>query len=376
MDSNPPRRPLLITRLPLPFLLTPPLVITLTTILLHLFFSFLRDPNIALLYSQCHARSRLSFLSHIPVLGAPACFLVSFWLETLDSFRGRVIMGALLGFVVGLVTVTTLESKRVANQRDGMLKRSGLWVWAPFVVLGGVAVTGWGVPGLVRRGKQVSEVQPGAEGGEAVRVLAMKADGVAVPVSIALGLVVPAVVMVAMRSPLAVGLFLLFPVWTSLLRKVIRVVLTQFQDETWTATLHLSSSSLNLVAVYALPVLLSVVAHVFLLYNVTTKRDDSQEMTRSTLRFILIDLAGLVAGVLYWVLVEAGWMAAVIFAVGTLLAGPGAGVSLAWGWREIGGEWKSFERGEGTRAVAVGSTVGSPTEERGNAVDEETPLLR
>lgn len=375
MDS-PPRHPLLISRLPLPLLLTPPLAITLTTLLLHLFFSFLRDPNIALLYSQCHARSRLHFLSHIPALGAPSCFLVSFWLETLDSFRGRVIMATLLGFVVGLVTVTTLESKRVANQRDGLVKRPGLWVWAPYVVLGGVAVTGWGVPGLVRRGKEVSEVRPGAEGGEEVRVLAMRADGVAVPLSIALGLVVPALVLVWMRSPLAVGGFLLFPVWTSLLRKVVRVVLTQFQDETWTATLHLSSSRVNLVAVYALPILLSAVAHGFLLYNLIARRDDSQEMTRSTLRFILIDLAGLTAAVLYWVLVEAGWRAAAVFVVATLLAGPGAAVSLAWGWREIGGDWKTFGRGRGTRAVAVGSTVGSPTEERGNAVDEETPLLR
>jgi hypothetical protein len=118
------------------------------------------------------------------------------------------------------------------------------------------------------------------------------------------------------------------------------------------------------------------VAHGFLLYNLIARRDDSQEMTRSTLRFILIDLAGLTAAVLYWVLVEAGWMAAAVFVVATLLAGPGSGVSLAWGWREIGGDWKTFGRGGGTRAVAVGSTVGSPTEERGNAVDEETPLLR
>ncbi|RKU47920.1 hypothetical protein DL546_009306 [Coniochaeta pulveracea] len=300
MDSSPSRPPLLISRLPLPLLLTPPLVITLTTFLLHLFLSFLRDINIPLLYSQCHARSRLHFLSRIPVLGAPSCFLVSFWLETLDSFRGRVIMATLLGFVVGLVTVTTLESKRVANQRDGLVKRPGLWVWAPFVVLGGVSVTGWGVPGLLRRGKE---------------------------------------------------------------------------GETWTTTLHLSSSRLNLVAVYALPILLSVVAHGYLLYNLVTRRDDSHEVTRSTLKFILIDLGGLLTAVLYWVLVEAGWMAAAVFVVATLLAGPGAGVSLAWGWREIGGEWKTPGR-TGTRAVAVGSTVGTPTEEGGNAIDEETPLLR
>lgn len=375
MDSSPSRPPLLISRLPLPLLLTPPLVITLTTFLLHLFLSFLRDINIPLLYSQCHARSRLHFLSRIPVLGAPSCFLVSFWLETLDSFRGRVIMATLLGFVVGLVTVTTLESKRVANQRDGLVKRPGLWVWAPFVVLGGVSVTGWGVPGLLRRGKEVSEVRPGAENGEAVRVLAMRADGVAIPVSVALGLVVPAVVMVWTRSPLAVGAFLLFPVWTSFLRKGIRVLLTRFQGETWTTTLHLSSSRLNLVAVYALPILLSVVAHGYLLYNLVTRRDDSHEVTRSTLKFILIDLGGLLTAVLYWVLVEAGWMAAAVFVVATLLAGPGAGVSLAWGWREIGGEWKTPGR-TGTRAVAVGSTVGTPTEEGGNAIDEETPLLR
>ncbi|CRK48715.1 hypothetical protein BN1723_008162 [Verticillium longisporum] len=67
-------RPLLI---PLPLLA----VLTLAVIVVH------ADVNTALLFSQCHARSRLPSVSWIPGLGATLCFALSFFQLALASVR-------------------------------------------------------------------------------------------------------------------------------------------------------------------------------------------------------------------------------------------------------------------------------------------------
>ena len=67
------------------------------------------DTNIAMLYSQCHARARLPFISKtIPLLGTPICFLVSFFQEAVASAHKTMpLMAGVLSFIgdqnVGLV---------------------------------------------------------------------------------------------------------------------------------------------------------------------------------------------------------------------------------------------------------------------------------
>ncbi|KAJ4306046.1 hypothetical protein N0V88_000841 [Collariella sp. IMI 366227] len=114
MDTPTPRRrprpPL--HHLSLRYLLIPPLLLALltgVTLFLH------SDTNTYMLYSQCHARSRLPWLSHIPLLGSPFCFLVSFFQEAIASVRAFGLMAVILGFVAGLLTVSTVESARVCN---------------------------------------------------------------------------------------------------------------------------------------------------------------------------------------------------------------------------------------------------------------------
>ncbi|KAJ9129849.1 hypothetical protein NKR19_g10167, partial [Coniochaeta hoffmannii] len=104
MDGPPPpgrrasRPP--IHHLPLPALLVVPFLLAAATVAL--LFVHAEPINIPLLWSQCHARSRAAWLSRIPVLGTPSCFLVSFFKEAVASTRGRVVVGEVAGFVGGL----------------------------------------------------------------------------------------------------------------------------------------------------------------------------------------------------------------------------------------------------------------------------------
>ncbi len=121
------------------------------------------DTNIPMLYSQCHARSRLRWLSRIPVLGAPSCFLVSFFQEALASTRAAGTMAAILSFVGGLLTVSLVEAARVCNAPNKLIKYPTL-PWIVFNLIGGAAVCGAGhragVPSPRAAGHRQPESRP------------------------------------------------------------------------------------------------------------------------------------------------------------------------------------------------------------------------
>ena len=129
--------------------------------------------------------------------------------------------------------------------------------------------------------------------------------------------------------------------------------------------LYLEESRLWTGLVYAVPVLCSVVAHGFLVWNLAAGREDRQEMTRATTRFIEIDAGLIGVTVLYWLLVEAGWRVALVMLLASVVLGPGAGVCLAWVYREA--------KVNPDRSVTVVAVGARPSDA---GPDEETPLLR
>ncbi|KAH6846976.1 hypothetical protein B0I37DRAFT_374012 [Chaetomium sp. MPI-CAGE-AT-0009] len=200
-----------------------------------------------------------------------------------------------------------------------------------------------------------------------LRHVRVRAEGWAVPVAVAGGFVVPAVVMLMTDSAVAVGVWLLFPVWVSLLRRAVRgLVVRVLGRERWGGSAHLERSWTAVVGVYAVPVLCSVLAHAYLIWSLT-QPDDRREMTRSTLRLITVDAFFLGLTVLYWVLVEAGWRAALVMVGTSVLLGPGAGICAAWVYRE-----RAVDLDRSVTVVAVGSR--RPSEDADPS--EETPLLR
>jgi hypothetical protein len=358
---------------PLRYLLVAPVLLAITTGVVLFVHS---DTNTYMLYSQCHARSRLPWLSRVPVLGSPVCFLVSFFQEAAASVRAFGLMAVILSFVAGLLTVSTVEAARICNAPSVLIAYpTGLWLI--FDLIGGAIV--WElviIPAFFHRSRAIiaARKQGGPQQlsgpadpvfGESMRHLAKVAEAVAIPVAVAVGCVVPSVLMLTLDHPVAVLVWLFFPVWVSLVRQAVRR-LVLLLGEVWHGSLHLESNRLALLGVYAVPILCSVLAHAHFIWTLT-QPDDRKEMTRSTLKFITIDAFFVGLTVLYWILVEAGWRVAAVMAGASLVLGPGAGICIGWIYRE-----QTVDPDRSVTVVAVGARRDS--EDAGPS--EETPLLR
>ncbi|KAJ9139418.1 Corticosteroid-binding protein [Pleurostoma richardsiae] len=389
---------------PYAYLLLPPLLLAFLTAT---FLYIHSDVELAMLYSQCHARSRLPFLSRIPVFGAPVCFLVSFFQEALGGLSGSVRAAAVgaevLASLAGLLSISLIEAARVCNASAPLIAYP-TGAWLVFNLVGGAFV--WElvvVPAFFRRSQQILAARgslraagagsgdPEEEaGGEEEdtdlpvtdRHLRVGAEAVAIPVAVTLGYILPSLLLLFLhRSAAVVLVWLFFPLWVLLVRIALRTALIRLSPRLGVAH-HLESHPPSLAAVYALPVVLSTAAHVFFLWSLLFGADDRREMTRSALRFFEIDAFFVALTVLYWVAVEAGLEVAGVVLAFSILLGPGAGICIGWYVREqaLGGA------GAGPPPVVSGAAGGD--EGRLGAVEngadggangepgEETPLLR
>lgn len=370
-------RPLL-HRLRLPYLLVVPVLLAAATVAL---LGFHSDLNIAALYSQCHARSRLRWVSRVPVIGAPSCFLVSFFQLAVggdddgrrSSVRALAIMSVILSFVAALLTASLIESARLCNRRSWLIARPTV-PWLVFNLIGGALV--WDiviVPEFLRRAKHVQAAKESAAAERLrdvdsfidveVRGLTSQVEVYAIPLAVLFGFVAPSVAMLTTAGhPIAVLVWLFFPLWVSLVRYAVKVVgVNAIRDP---EPHRLESHRVSVVLMYMVPIVCSVMSHVFLLVNFIGGSDDRREMTRATTKFIQIDFIIIGATVLYWLLVEAGMLTTLVMIVSSVVLGPGAGLSGSWLLRE-----KAIERysnGKGGESAA-----GAQQEH-----DEEAPLLR
>ncbi|KAK0638604.1 hypothetical protein B0T16DRAFT_462368 [Cercophora newfieldiana] len=333
------------------------------------------DTNIYMLWSQCHARARIPFLSRLPLIGTPACFLVSFFQEALDAARSFGIMAAVLSFTAGLLTVTTVEAARICNS-PSILIAYPTGAWLIFNLLGGAIA--WQLlilPAFFHRSRAILAARAQGPGelagpadpnfGEAMRHLTKVAETIAIPVAVALGCVVPSIAMLILDEPVSILVWLFFPVWVSLIRQAVRKIVLLLHTERWHATFHLESSNIALVGMYAVPIACSVLSHGLLLWSLA-HADDRKEMTRATIKCIVIDIFFVALTVLYWLFVEAGWRPAALMVVTSALLGPGAGICIGWIYRET-----HVDPDRSVTVVAVGASG-----EEGNNPSEETPLLR
>ncbi|GAB1313791.1 hypothetical protein MFIFM68171_04001 [Madurella fahalii] len=358
--------------LPLRYLLVVPILLAALTG--YVFFAH-SDTNIYMLYSQCHARSRVPWLSHIPLVGSPACFVVSFFHEAVASARAFSVMAVALSFVAGLLTVSTVEAARICNS-PSVLIACPTGPWLVFDLVGGALV--WElviIPAYFHRSRAIiaARRQGGPARlpepadptfGEAMRHLAKVAETVAIPAAVAAGYVVPAVLMLVLDEPAAVLAWLFFPVWVSLVRRLVRRAVLAARDG-WQVSLHLESNRPALLAMYAVPIVCSVLSHGLLIWSLT-QPDDRREMTRATTKFVIINAFFIGLTVVYWILVEAGWRVVLVMVGASVVLGPGAGICLGWIYRE-----RTVDPDPRVTVVAVGARRGS-----GDSPSEETPLLR
>lgn len=316
----------------------------------------LQDVNPGLLYSQCHARAKIPWLSHVPLLGAPACYLVSFFQYAVSSSRSAAVLSEILGLIGALLTVTSLEAARLCNASATLIAHP-TGPWLIFNLAGGQLV--WGlviVPAFLRRAKDLEPVEASPERRLAAdsRNVALGVEAVAVPVSVVVGFFIPSLLMLFTRSSVAVFAWLFFPVYVAIVRQLVRWVLVRADAERFAPSFRVEDSAASLCGLYLPAVAMSAAAHVWLIVSLFMA-DDRREMTRSCLGFIQID--GLFIGLtaLYWILVEGGWKSAGMSVLVSVLLGPGAGVCAGWLSREY---------------AAHGAVAGD-----GETANEETPLL-
>ncbi|EWG46062.1 hypothetical protein FVEG_15915 [Fusarium verticillioides 7600] len=134
-------------------LIIPPILLAAATIVALFLHS---DVNFALLWSQCHSHARLPGVSRIPGLGTPLCYLISFFRAALLSLRSRTVMGVVLAFIGGLLTVSTVESARICNAPNALIAYP-TGPWLVFDLVGGAVV--WElviIPAFLHRARSVS----------------------------------------------------------------------------------------------------------------------------------------------------------------------------------------------------------------------------
>ncbi|KAL7795285.1 hypothetical protein V8C37DRAFT_36815 [Trichoderma ceciliae] len=341
------------------------------------------DVDIALLWSQCHSRARIPGLSHIPLLGTPSCFLVSFFQSALDSLRSRAVMAVILAYVGALATVCTVESARRCNRPSALIAKPTLW-WLLFNLLGGAMV--WQlaiVPAFLHRAKAlVLAKQAWGEDGDEDRnedsdedaesdAVNAKEQGrtlpdseaVAIPIAIAVGYFLPSALMLLYNCPTIIAIWLFFPLYVSLLRQGVRRTIEKIR-RVGPASIHHESHWQCVALLYTLPAVLSIAAHLFVLWSLA-QNDDRKKMTKLTVSFIEIDFQFIAWTVLYWVFVEAGWRVPLSMIGISIVAGPGAGICLGWLYRE-----RLVKKG------FAGLVDESSIEDAEGRSGEEAPLLR
>ncbi|PTD02317.1 hypothetical protein FCULG_00012019 [Fusarium culmorum] len=323
-------------------LIIPPILLAAATIVALFLHS---DVNAALLWSQCHSHARIPGLSRIPAIGTPLCYLISFFRAALDSLRSTAVMAVVLSFLGGLLTVSTVEAARICNAPNVLIAYP-TGPWLVFDLVGGAVV--WElviIPAFLHRARNFHE--PSSPDSELV----------AIPISVAIGYFVPSILMLFKTTPATVGVWLFFPIYVTIVRQVIRSVIAVIRRVSPT-NIHLASNRRSFLFVYLLPIVCSILAHVFFIWSLT-RPDDRKEMTRSTIVFIEVDTQFIFWTVLYWMLVEVGWRVPLTTIVTSIVVGPGAGTCVGWMYRE--------------------KLIHHDNEEAaGNAqpADEETPLLQ
>ena len=365
------RAPPLVHTLSFPLLLVVPVLLAVATVI-GLFLA--SDVNAALLWSQCHARARIPVLSRIPGVGTVLCYLPSFFHEALASVRSAVVMAAVLAFVGALLTVCLVEAARVCNSQSKVIK-SPTGVWLVFNLLGGAAI--WQlviVPAFMWRAKELfgGEKDTAIQGVDDSDSVAAKDDAqlrhipreevIAISVSVALGYYLPSILMVTLNTPAIICVWLFFPLLVALIRHATKWALLRFANSSSPRTTHLEASRPSLLIVYAIPVVLSVLAHFLFVWHITLKSDDRKEMTRSTVAFIEFDIQAIGWTVLYWLLVEVGWEAPLAMIPMALVVGPGAATCLTW----------TYVREPLFLNALSQTSEGSGEQE----ADEQSPLLR
>lgn len=361
-----------------PFILVPLAVFAVGTIAAFLVAINKNFDQLAGLWSQCSSSSSSSKLP------TALCFAVLFFRTALNSTRSRLEEAAIIGFLGGLATITTVESTRYRRQwlvdatatrlpdngkRETPNERNGISdnetsnkstdlssritgnlavPWLLYnLAAGALAWQAIIIPAFLY--ERIHSTERTVTTRSKSAKITKKSENIATVFGVALGLLAPSTLMILNPTSTATILFwLVFPLWVSVIKwSVQRVIPVSLDEKGNSETIKMGS----MLMPYALPIIYSAISHFVLVQNIFIEADDRDPLTRATVLLLEIDHLAIFLAFLYWVWADTttttackevqhkrdstlifnhGVQAVLVTLFASCILGPGAGVCLGW----------------------------------------------
>ncbi|KAM0805180.1 hypothetical protein BDR22DRAFT_969388 [Usnea florida] len=275
------------------------------------------------------------------------CFFSAFFADCLLTQVDIAFIATFLSFVAALLTATCVESSRLCNQPSRIITTPAV-TWLLVNLFTGALVTPMLLIATVRRtNHRINEqrefkahgrlLQHGLSTTPESTAIAAKNYSIqrhlidiqetyAIPIGVTLGYIAPSIALLMSPSYAIVGLWNLFPIYISNVRRAILSYSSRPRSRTTHDAEH---STTSLYRLYTIPVLLSVLAQVFLVYSCFAARE-AESLAKPALKLMLVNFCAIAATFIYWLLIESSWRTAFAATITSLVLGPGSGLSLGW----------------------------------------------
>jgi hypothetical protein len=147
-----------------------------------------------------------------------------------------------------------------------------------------------------------------------------------------LGFVVPSIALIACPSPLVASLWNLFPIAIYAAHALASRLLGEGRQSSFYAERDAGS----VVRIYAIPVALSILAHIYFVAGWITAKGETQDEWGPAPKLMLINFWAIVTTYLYWLLIESSLSTVAWAVLIACFGGPGAGISVGWVIKELG----------------------------------------
>ena len=277
------------------------------------------------------------------------CFFTVFFRQCLATKLGEAFIASFLGFIAALITASNVESSRIFNQSSRVITNPAA-AWLLVNAATGAVITPIVFGFTVKRNKDalveaeqsrrrspdesnVSTESPALVLSHDERHLSCRAETYAIAVGVTLGFVLPSIILLISPNTIVVGLWNLFPIFVSLLRRSTLYVLLR-SGRHMDKTHHAETSYGSVLRLYAIPAILSVISHWYFIY-VFAFEDHTDFSASPALKLMVINFWSIVICMAYWILIETSWRVLTIVLFCSLLGGAGMGLCVGWVLKEL-----------------------------------------
>ena len=292
-----------------------------------------------------------------------ACVLSAFFRECLATTTSRAFIASFLAFVSALLTITHVEASRRINQPSTILTRPTL-TWLAVNIVTGSVVSPVVLCANIKRHKDGIRLRPkdprpeidtalqSESSSEEVRPLISNHDTdssstappvihdrhllslqhtYAIPISVLFGFVLPSILLFEHPSPLVATLWNFFPV---AIYAAHALALRLLRDDRQ-SSFYAERDARSVVRIYAIPVTLSILAHIYLVTSWLYAKEEAQDEWGPAPKLMLINFWTIVATYLYWLLIESSFSTMTWAVLIACFGGPGAGISVGWVLKDL-----------------------------------------